>query len=159
MPARVWFAKAAQERAHRESYATLVAETQRDGGTEFSLFTYSLEWMARWLLSFGTNAEAVERRAAQGGGADGLDRGLGHGREEVEQLAIPRPLRRGKTKDTGPLREHRVEVLAARLLEQALARRALAPEQAAASVSSLSARATAVLTGAPGSSSPCPCGL
>lgn len=59
VPARIWFAKAAQERARRESYATLVEECQRDGGTEFSLFTYSLEWMARWILSFGTNAEAV----------------------------------------------------------------------------------------------------
>lgn len=57
VPARI--AKAAQERARRESYATLVEECQRDGGTEFSLFTYSLEWMARWILSFGTNAEAV----------------------------------------------------------------------------------------------------
>jgi predicted DNA-binding transcriptional regulator YafY len=59
LPARVWFARNVQERARRESYATLVEECQRDGGTEFSLYTYSLEWMARWILSFGTCAEAV----------------------------------------------------------------------------------------------------
>lgn len=59
VPARLWFAKSAQERARRESYATLVEEAQRDGGAEFSLFTVSLEWMARWILSFGTAAEAI----------------------------------------------------------------------------------------------------
>ncbi len=59
VPARVWFAQAVQERARRESYATLVEEQRRDGGAEFTVFTYSLEWMARWLLSFGTCAEAV----------------------------------------------------------------------------------------------------
>jgi predicted DNA-binding transcriptional regulator YafY len=57
--ARIWFARAAQTRARRESSATLSAEEARDGGTEFSLYTWSLEWLARWLLSFGTAAEAV----------------------------------------------------------------------------------------------------
>lgn len=60
IPARVWFARNVQEKARRESYATLIEEVQRDGGAEFSLFTVSLEWMARWLLSFGTCAEALE---------------------------------------------------------------------------------------------------
>lgn len=60
LPARVWLAKAAQERAQRESYATLVAERERDGGAEFSLTTFSLEWLARWVLSFGRDAEALE---------------------------------------------------------------------------------------------------
>jgi predicted DNA-binding transcriptional regulator YafY len=59
-PARIWFTKQAQERARRESYATLVEERQRDGGTEFTLYTYCYEWLARWLLSFGADAEAVE---------------------------------------------------------------------------------------------------
>ncbi len=59
VPARVWLAKSVQERARRESYATLVEELRRDGGAEFTVFTYSLEWMARWLLSFGTCAEAI----------------------------------------------------------------------------------------------------
>jgi predicted DNA-binding transcriptional regulator YafY len=60
LPARVWFAARAQERARSESYATLVEETRRDGGAEFSLFTYSHEWLARWILSFGRDAEAIE---------------------------------------------------------------------------------------------------
>lgn len=59
IPVRVWFSHCVQERARRESYATLVAEDERDGGTEFSFTTYSLEWMARWLLSFGTDAEVL----------------------------------------------------------------------------------------------------
>lgn len=61
-PARVWFAADAQERARRESYATLVEERARDGGVEFALFTLSYAWLARWLLSFGPDAEALEPR-------------------------------------------------------------------------------------------------
>lgn len=57
---RVWFDRRAQERARRESYATLTEEKRRGSGAEYSLFSYSLEWMARWLLSFGEWAEAVE---------------------------------------------------------------------------------------------------
>jgi predicted DNA-binding transcriptional regulator YafY len=48
-----------QERAQRESYATLIEEKARDGGAEFALYAWSLEWMARWLLSFGDRAEAL----------------------------------------------------------------------------------------------------
>jgi predicted DNA-binding transcriptional regulator YafY len=59
LPVRVWFARGAQERARRESYATLTMEQERDGGAEFALTTYSLEWMARWILSFGGEAEAL----------------------------------------------------------------------------------------------------
>jgi predicted DNA-binding transcriptional regulator YafY len=59
IPVRVWLAKSAHERARRESYATLVAERERDGGTEFAMTTFSLEWLARWLLSFGVEAEAL----------------------------------------------------------------------------------------------------
>lgn len=61
-PVRVWFAEAAQERARRESYATLVEEHRRDGGAEFSFTTWSVDWLARWLLSFGGDAEALEPR-------------------------------------------------------------------------------------------------
>lgn len=60
VPARVWLARVAQDKARRESYATLVPERERDGGCEFSLYTMSLEWLARWLLAFGPNAEALE---------------------------------------------------------------------------------------------------
>jgi predicted DNA-binding transcriptional regulator YafY len=59
LPVRVWFHRSAQERAQRESYATLIEEQARDGGAEFALYAWSLEWMARWLLSFGDRAEAL----------------------------------------------------------------------------------------------------
>ena len=59
VPVRVWFARRAQERARRESLATLITEKTRDGGAEFSLYTWSLEWLAHWLLSFGDQAEAL----------------------------------------------------------------------------------------------------
>jgi predicted DNA-binding transcriptional regulator YafY len=60
VPARVWFSRRALDRARGESFATLSEEKQRDGGAEVALFTFSLEWLARWLLSFGTEAEALE---------------------------------------------------------------------------------------------------
>ncbi len=60
LPVRVWFADCVHERARRESYGTLVSELERDGGTEFSFTTSSLDWLAQWLLSFGTQAEAIE---------------------------------------------------------------------------------------------------
>ena len=60
LPARVWFAARAQERARSESYATLAEEARRDGGAEFTIYTYSLEWLARWILSFGRDAEAIK---------------------------------------------------------------------------------------------------
>ncbi len=59
LPVRVWLAARSQERARCESYATLTAEGERDGGAEFALTTFSLEWMARWILSFGVDAEAL----------------------------------------------------------------------------------------------------
>lgn len=58
--ARVWFSDGAVARAKKESYATLVEEKRREGGAEYSLYTYSLEWLARWVLSFGAEAEALE---------------------------------------------------------------------------------------------------
>ncbi|PAW64880.1 MAG: hypothetical protein B9S34_11895 [Opitutia bacterium Tous-C1TDCM] len=58
--ARVWLAETVLGRARSESYATLVEETRRDGGAEYALFTYSYEWLARWILSFGSEAEALE---------------------------------------------------------------------------------------------------
>ena len=58
-PARIWIADSALERARRESYATLIEEKRRDGGTEFSLYTWSLRWLAHWMLSFGERGEAV----------------------------------------------------------------------------------------------------
>ena len=37
----------------------LSEEKRRDGGAEYTLNSYSLEWTAQWLLSFGERAEAV----------------------------------------------------------------------------------------------------
>jgi predicted DNA-binding transcriptional regulator YafY len=62
-PAKVWLAREVQERARGESYATLVAGEDREGGTEFSLLTWSYDWLARWILSFGDKAEALEPAA------------------------------------------------------------------------------------------------
>jgi len=59
-PAKVWLAREVEERARAESYATLVPGEARDGGTEFSMLTWSYDWLARWLLSFGDRAEALE---------------------------------------------------------------------------------------------------
>lgn len=59
-PARVWFSDRAAGRARHESYATLAEETRRDGGAEYSMLTWSHEWLAGWLLSFGGEAEALE---------------------------------------------------------------------------------------------------
>jgi predicted DNA-binding transcriptional regulator YafY len=81
---RVWFAASAQERARRESQATLIEESGRDGGMEFSLYTWSLEWMARWLLSFGGDAEAIAPAK--------LRRLVREQAEKVAQLHAPTPL-------------------------------------------------------------------
>jgi predicted DNA-binding transcriptional regulator YafY len=57
--ARVWFATAAIDRARRESYASFETERSNRGGVEIELRTFSLEWLARWVLSFGREAEAL----------------------------------------------------------------------------------------------------
>jgi predicted DNA-binding transcriptional regulator YafY len=58
--ARIWLHDRVVGRARAESSATLIEERRRDGGAEFTLFTFSLEWLARWLLAFGVEAEALE---------------------------------------------------------------------------------------------------
>ncbi len=60
IPVRVWFSRRVLDRARRESFAGLVEERSAGEGSEFSLMTFSLEWMASWLLSFGLEAEALE---------------------------------------------------------------------------------------------------
>jgi predicted DNA-binding transcriptional regulator YafY len=59
LPAKVWFHRRVQDKARRESFATLIAGRERDGGAEFTLYTWSFEWLAQWLMSFGDAAEAV----------------------------------------------------------------------------------------------------
>jgi len=60
LPAKVWFHRRVQDKARRESFATLIAGRERDGGAEFTLYTWSFEWLAQWLMSFGDAAEAVQ---------------------------------------------------------------------------------------------------
>lgn len=59
-PARIWLADRAVSRARAESSATLIEERKRDGGAEYTLYTFSFPWLARWLLGFGPDAEALE---------------------------------------------------------------------------------------------------
>lgn len=58
VPARVWFGTDALERVRRESYNGIVSEQPEGDGALVELRTFSLEWLARWILSFGTQAEA-----------------------------------------------------------------------------------------------------
>ncbi|MBL9207329.1 MAG: YafY family transcriptional regulator [Opitutaceae bacterium] len=57
---RVWFAAGAVERARRESYSGFIESKPVTGGVEARLLTFSLPWFARWMLSFGEDAEALE---------------------------------------------------------------------------------------------------
>ncbi len=59
VPVRVWFAHGAVERARRECPAEMVPEREVAGGAEYGFSTWSIEWLARWLLSFGADAEAL----------------------------------------------------------------------------------------------------
>ncbi len=47
------------ERVRREWACRLVAETAEPGGVEVTLMGYSLEWLANWVLSFGSKAEVL----------------------------------------------------------------------------------------------------
>ena len=60
IPAKVWFSKNAVERVRKESFAGLVETRAGRGGFEADFLTFSLEWLARWLLSFGNESEALE---------------------------------------------------------------------------------------------------
>ena len=59
IPARVWFAEDAMERVRREGFSGFVEARPARGGQEVDFMTFSLEWLARWLLSFGEDAEAL----------------------------------------------------------------------------------------------------
>lgn len=56
---RVWFSERAIDRVRRESYTGIIKEEPARGGFDVHLRTFSLEWFARWLLSFGGDAEAL----------------------------------------------------------------------------------------------------
>jgi predicted DNA-binding transcriptional regulator YafY len=56
---RLWFSPEGIERARRESFAGITAEQRVPDGWEVELKTFSLEWLSRWLLSFGKDALAL----------------------------------------------------------------------------------------------------
>lgn len=60
IPARAWFSAEAFERVRRESLTGLVEARPLRDGYEVDFLTFSLEWFAHWLLSFGKNANALE---------------------------------------------------------------------------------------------------
>lgn len=59
IPARIRFGREAAERARSEGFAGLVEERPMAGRVEMDFLTFSLEWLARWVLSFGNEAEAL----------------------------------------------------------------------------------------------------
>lgn len=58
---RLWVGPRALERVRRESFSRLRSEAPAaKGGSIVSLQTYSIDWVVRWLLSFGGEVEALE---------------------------------------------------------------------------------------------------
>lgn len=58
-PVRVWFSQAVLDRARRESFCRFDVQREADGGAEVAMQTFSLEWLAGWILSFGGEAVAL----------------------------------------------------------------------------------------------------
>jgi predicted DNA-binding transcriptional regulator YafY len=58
--ARVRFKPVAMDRVRRERAWGLVEEQSSPDGIDVTLLEYSLEWLACWILSFGSLAEALE---------------------------------------------------------------------------------------------------
>lgn len=58
MTAKIWFSNDALERARRECFAGITSEERSNHGWEVEMKTFSLEWLSRWILSFGPDAEA-----------------------------------------------------------------------------------------------------
>ncbi len=58
--ARIRFSHRVIERVRRETYIVITSEDVTNGGVEVSMRTFSIEWMAHWLLSFAGDAEAIE---------------------------------------------------------------------------------------------------
>jgi len=57
--AQVRFSNMAMERVRREGSGGVMKERKTSDGTEVTLSTFSLEWLADWLMSFGEEAEAL----------------------------------------------------------------------------------------------------
>jgi len=58
--ARVKFAPTAMDRVRREWFSRLVEEKTDGDCVVATLLTSSLDWLAGWILSFGTSAEVIE---------------------------------------------------------------------------------------------------
>lgn len=56
--ARVWLGARVYDRARRESYSDFSEIIAGDGGYEVTVASFSLKWLARWLLAFGEDVEA-----------------------------------------------------------------------------------------------------
>ena len=59
IPARISFTREAAERARSECFTGLVEERSVEDRVVMDFLTFSLEWLGRWVLSFGRDAEAV----------------------------------------------------------------------------------------------------
>lgn len=59
IPARVRFTREAAERVRSQCFAGLVEERPAGSRVEMDFLTFSLEWLARWVLAFGDAAEVV----------------------------------------------------------------------------------------------------
>lgn len=57
---RIRFAAKVMDRVRRETYVTIEAEEETAAGVEVSMRTFSVEWMANWIMSFAGDAEAIE---------------------------------------------------------------------------------------------------
>ena len=57
--AEVRFSPCALDRVHREGFAGVIGERKTDSGIEVKIATFSLEWLADWIMSFGEEAEAL----------------------------------------------------------------------------------------------------
>jgi predicted DNA-binding transcriptional regulator YafY len=58
--ARVWFSTEAMERVRRDVFMGVASERPVAGGSDVEFQTFSFEWLARWLLLFGRDAEALD---------------------------------------------------------------------------------------------------
>jgi len=59
LPARLWLSCRGLERVRRERYLALEGEKAAREGFEVALKTFSYEWLARWVLSYGADAEVL----------------------------------------------------------------------------------------------------
>ena len=57
--ARIRFSERAIDRARRENVAGITSEQRVRDGWEMEVKTFSLEWLARWILSFGRDATVL----------------------------------------------------------------------------------------------------